>query len=266
METVSSFARRFWWAIILLVLIIVIGGGYASGYRVAPGGIARVGTLTLTDMPAGTKIFIDQSLSGTATSGQSFNEQLVPGNHTVIVNTANDFPWSSIVRIESGQVTKVDPLLVQMNVKEVALFGAEAKAGATAIATAKLPTVQSPLKMQGGCAVVYVHNNQVIEAAATSTPGCTPPAYLCMSGSCDPTIIFSPVTPLTNLFPYPGRQDAVLVGFDNGLYALSLDPTNPQFFAPIVRGTNPKFGQLSDGSIVVGVGTSILKLLLTTNS
>ena len=64
------------------------------------------------------------------------------------------------------------------------------------------------------------------------------------------------------MLPYPGRQDALLVGLNNVLYAIELDPRSPQFFAPVLTATNPVFGLLSDGTLVVKNDSAVFTIKL----
>ena len=260
METIYSFLRRYAILLALLLVIVIIAGFYLAGFRVGPGGVQRVGVLTLSELPADTKVYVDQTLK-TTSNGQRVKFELVPGSHSIIVDAPNEYPWSSIVKVASGHETTIDPFLVATKVSVTPLTGDQQKAALAAIASSTLPTEAAPLHLANGCATLYVSSdNQLIEDAASSTPGCTPPAYLCLNGSCAPTIIFAPVAPLTFVAPFPGRQDALLVAFAGSLYALAVDPTNPQFFAPLVRSANPKFGITKDGSLVVQQGQTVSKI------
>lgn len=261
METsaLRTFVRKYSVFIVLILILAVIGVGYAIGYRVYPGGIARIGTLTLTNLPTGTTVYADQRLLATAKTQGDVSLELVPGNHAIIIGAPNSYPWSSVVGITSGADTRINPFLLATKVAVTALTGTDEANAIQAIGTSTIPTEQHPLAVSNGCASVYVSNNQLIEAA-TSTPGCVIPKYLCLSGTCEPTIIFSPVAPITNVFIFPQRQDALAISFAGALYAISLDPTSPQFFAPLVRGAAPRFGQMTDGTIVVQEGTTVSKL------
>jgi hypothetical protein len=258
--------RKFQYLIIAIVIIFALAFAYELGYRIGPGlTLARVGTISLTNLPKGASIYTDQTLRGVTANAGTQNEDLVAGSHTVIVSETGDYPWSALVSINSGKTTTADPIFVPMqpNVTPIASTSTAYKSDVAAIASTTLPTELQPLVLENGCVTVYVSANQVVASAATTTPGCaTPPAFLCTAGSCSPTIVFAPVHPLTGVFAFPGRQDALVVEFDNTLYALSLDPRSPQFFAPILTGTNPIAGTLSDGTIVVNNNGAVYKVNL----
>jgi hypothetical protein len=256
----QTFIRKYLLLAILILIIVIAAGAYLFGYRVGPNlTFAHVGVLALTDLPTGTTVYVDDVTHGTTTATSTKNVELVSGDHTVIVSLTGDYPWNDLVAITSGKTTSINPIFVRMQPDATLLTGT-AKAEAIArVASTTLPTEASPLTLANGCAHVYVSNNQVI-ADAVNAPGCTPPPYLCLSGKCASTIIYSPVIALGAVLPYPGRQDAILVGLDNVLYALALDPRSPQFFAPVLTAINPVFGELSNGTLVVKNGTVVFSV------
>lgn len=224
------------WIVFLFVVLIV--GGYMAGLRPGPGlTIVRVGTLVVTDLPAGSTIYADQAPGGTTKNGGSLSADLVPGSHTVIVDAPNQEPWEKIVVIASNEPTTISPILVPKQPDPRKVPDTETKVVSAAFAFTKLPTEVAPLSM--GCANIFVSNNRVIAEAATTTPGCIAPDYLCTGDACSPTIVYAPVAALRSVIPFPGRTDAVIVATGEWVYALALDPRNPQYFAPITRGVMP---------------------------
>ena len=262
LKLTKKYAKKYLLLIIAIVFVLILAIPYAFGYRLGPGAkLERVGTLTITGLPAGASVFIDQTLDTETSNPGNLKEELVGGSHSVIVSVSGDYPWSTLVPITSGKSATVNPIFVGMKPIVTPLSGTDKTAALAAIASTTLPSITTPLKLENGCVNVYVTNNQVI-ADAAATPGCTPPPYLCVGGSCAPTIIFSPVATLSLVARYPFRQDALVVEFDNTLYALALDPRTPQFFAPILTGTEPVMGVLPDGTVVVHNGDAVYRVAL----
>ncbi len=263
MKQFIRYLKKFSLLIIALILVAILASAYELGYRVGPGvTLSRVGTLTLLNLSKGASVYTDTALRGTAEKAGNMTFDLVAGNHVVIVANPSDFPWSAIVDISSGENQTVDPILVSTSTKVQLLSGSAETTALATIASTTLPTFSHPLKLENGCALVYVENNQVL-ASATSARGCTTPSYLCLVGKCAPTIIFAPTNSLTAVLQYPGRQDALLVGLGNSLYVIALDPRSPQFFAPIVGAVAPPtFGQLPNGTIVAHEQKSVFSLSL----
>ncbi len=237
-ESLGARVRRYVYLWVVLGIVVVLLGGYAAGFRMGPGlTVVRVGTLIVKDIPAGTAVYADQASRGIA-SGGPLHMSLVPGTHTIIVAAPNMEPWEKAIQISSSETTTISPILVPM--KPTALRLSEPEAGtARALAAAiALPTEQAPLIL--GCAAVYVSQDRVIAGPATTTPGCQmPPDFLCSAGSCEPTIIYTPPTPIRAIIPFPERTDAVIVSTGTWTYALGLDPRYPQYFAPVVQGAAP---------------------------
>jgi hypothetical protein len=258
----QTFVRKYLFLVVLVLIIIFAVGAYLFGYRVGPAlSIEHVGTLSLTNLPTGTTVYVDQVINGTITATSTKNIELVGGNHTVIVSETGDYPWNDLVSITSGKTTTLNPIFIPEQPDATPLQGSAATSAVARIASTTLPTQSSPLVLANGCAHVYVSNNQVIADPATA-PGCTPPPYLCVNGKCASTIIFAPVNTLSAVIAFPGRQDALLVGLNNVLYAIALDPRSPQFFAPVLTATNPVFGTLSNGTLVVRNGTAVFSVKL----
>jgi hypothetical protein len=256
----KRYAKKYILLIIAVLFILVLSGTYLLGYRLGPGlHVERVGTLTISGLPAGASIFVDQSLKGTSGKSDTMSDELVEGSHSIIVSEDGDYPWSTLALITSGKTTYISPILLSVKPKATSITSTSSRATAlSAIASTTLPTLTHPLLLANGCTAVYVENNQVIAAAtSTASAACTPPPYLCTNGICSPTIIFSPVAPLAFVGKYPGRQDALVVQFGATLFAIALDPRSPQFFAPVLTGTVPHIGTLSDGTVVVNDGKAV---------
>jgi hypothetical protein len=245
-----------------VVVVLALLFLYAIGFRIGPGvAVTRVGTLELQNLPASTTVYIDQTTSATITKTTTKKFDLLPGSHQVIVSTAGDYPWNDLVAVKSGQTSIDNPILIPEHA-DVTVLGTSTQATALArIALTKLPTQTNPLHLANGCADVYVSNNQVLADAAQSSR-CTVPSYLCLGGTCAPTVIFSPTATIQAVFQFPGRQDAIVVAINNTLYALALDPRNPRFFAPILGATQPSFGTLTDGTIVIKNGSMLYSVKL----
>ena len=256
-----TYSKKHLLVIIAIVIILLLAIPYLLGYRVGSGlHIERVGTLVLNNLPAGTSVYIDRSLHGTLKKAGNMHVELIGGDHAVIVSAPNDNPWTALVPIVSGKETVQQPIFVGLRPEATPLTDADRDTALSAIASTTLPTQSNPLKL-GGCVEVYIENNQIL-ASAIQSPGCTPPPYLCPGGTCEPTIVYSPAPPITSLFVYPNRQDALVLQLEDTLYALSLDPRTPQFFVPILTGTQPILGALPDGTIVVHTFAAVYTLTI----
>jgi hypothetical protein len=254
--------NKYFLLVVFIIIVLVIAVPYLLGYRLGPGlHVERVGTLALANLPKGTSVYVDSSLYTTTTATGTVTDELVGGSHSIIVSASDDYPWSSVTLVTSGTNTTIYPLLVSMRPNVTPLTGAQATQALAAIASTTLPTQANPLVMGNGCEDVYVANNQII-ASPVEASGCTPPPYLCIDATCSPTIIYSPIATLKSVLPYPHRQDAVVFQFGSTIFTISLDPRSPQFFAPMLIGTNPRMGMLPNGTIVVQNGSVVFSLAL----
>ncbi len=262
-STTETLAKKYLLLIIAVVFVLLLAIPYALGFRLGPGvKLEQLGTVLITELPKNASVYVDQSLFRVTAKPDDLKVNLLPGSHTIIVSVPGDYPWNTLVSVSSHKATTINPVIVGMTPIATTLTGTDRAAALSAIASTSLPTLSHPIYLAGGCAIVYVANNQIL-ADATTTPGCTPPAYLCdSSGTCSPTIIYSPIAPLVAVTRYPFRQDALVVEIGNVLFALALDPRSPQFFAPILTATAPILGTLPDGSIVIHNGNSVFKITL----
>jgi hypothetical protein len=251
MQKLLFYVRKYLILLIIVFIVIVLAIFYEAGFRVGPDlTLNRVGYLSVSGLPSGATIYDDTSLLGTSTKTGTQHYELIAGTYSLIVSVPGDYPWSTTVAISSAKTSSISPILVSETLAGKALTGTAATQALAAIASTTLPTTAKPLAISGACATVYVENNQLIENPV-ETASCTPPPYLCIQGSCAPTIVYSPLAPIDAVLPFPGRNDSVVILLDHSLYAIALNPESPQFFAPIGHGEKPSAGVLPDGTIVV---------------
>ncbi len=245
-----SFLQRWWLLITIVVVVTAIVLFFLTGFRIGPGvSIVRVGTLVLEDVPAGASVYVDEAYSRLSAGG-SVRIAMLPGSHVVIVSAEGAQPWNELVAIDPDTETIARPIIVPVKVTVMAVPAEDTAKAAAVVSKTKLPTLQAPLTLSGGCALVYVSGKNIV-AEASTTATCTPPPYLCVEEDCGPTAIMTPVEHINAVLPYPGRDDALVISVGQTLFVLELDPRAPQFFAPLLRGTNPRVAPWSENSIVV---------------
>ncbi|HFC10888.1 MAG TPA: hypothetical protein ENJ75_01695 [Candidatus Kaiserbacteria bacterium] len=250
-------------AFVIIVLAIISFIGYNAGYRIGPNiSLVKTRSLTITNLPEHSHIFTDYAPRGESIKS-TLSIPLVPGTHMVLVTSQNYFPWTTLVTIPDNKNIKVRALLVPKAVSGTLLKGSEAKTALSYIENQTLPTIDKPLTLANGCALVSLSKDKrTIIATPTTTPSCTPPVYLCASGTCAPTIIYSPKIPPTAILAYPKHTDAFLVLVGKNLYALSLDPRSPRTFARVLHGISPKVASEKDGTVVVSDQSSVYTISL----
>lgn len=254
MQDFLAFLRKYRYtsalSAVICLFLIATATLFFLGYRVAPGfQILRAGTLIVSDLKRGALVYVDDGFNGEAKNGE-MRILLAPGSHRVIVSASEDQPWVEIFTIDAGQDLTVHPIFVP-KVNTPTPVSREVRARALQLFNSyQLPSTDAPLSMKSGCAQVYVDLGRIV-AVGTTTAICSAPPYLCQSGVCNPTIVFSPTEPIASVVPYPGRDDVLIVAAGSRVFVIELDPRTPQFFSPLIRTGNAVALPWSDHSIIV---------------
>lgn len=250
-----------WFLAGIVAFIALVTVLFLAGFRIGPGIITRAGTISVTDLPAGAALYIDEQKRVDPEDGIA-EAVVLPGNHRVIIGTPDYQPWNELVAVEPGKETRLAPIFVPVKPHAGIMLPAGQADAWRRVNASVLPGSATPLPLSGGCALVSVQGNRIL-ATPTTTPSCEPPLYLCIDGSCAPTVVLEGAESIRSLFPYPGRDDALIVALGTSLFVLELDPREPQFFAPLMRGDAPLRAAPGDeGDIVVAEGARFLKVYL----
>lgn len=268
MNTFLRYATNYWILWIIVAVLALGTGSYFAGYRFDQAGFSRVGMLSIENLPDGSSLYIDESSQVIALAGTG-SAPLSPGSHSVIVDAPGYQPWNERFDIVSGETVKLRPILVKDKVAAHQLEGEDAARAIALIRATAAPTKEAPLALAGGCALAYAQGNRVL-AEATTTADCVPPAYLACApvspenptGTCATTIIRTDTAPIKGIIKYPGRDDAAVVVGDNSVYALELDPREPQSYALLFRGPTIGVAPWSETTIVISNGTLVFELSL----
>lgn len=236
---IYTFIKEHLFLVAFLVLFVFLVSGYIAGFRPGPNlTFVRVGTLVVEGLPRGATVYVDGARRG-ASMGVDMRLPLVPGNHNVIIDTGVEFhPWNDLVSIQARTDTISKPLLVSKETKMKTLGDSDFASAKTLLRNYHLPTEASPLLLAEGCAEVRVSENRII-AVGTTTDGCTPPTYLCTGDACIPTILYSAISPIRSILPYPGREDVLVISYGTMVAVLELNPLEPQYAAPVYTGVSP---------------------------
>lgn len=250
--------RRWWPALVLVLFFLILGGGYAAGYRLGPGlALERLSTLTITDLPQGTTLYLDEKAQKVPAQG-ALMLRVLPRDHSILALADGYWPWVAIISVPQGGLM-ARSLLIPRSPTVTILAGSARTAAARALSATKLPPETAPLTLPESCIRLYVANNAVI---GEPSEGCTPPPFLCDDSSCGPTIILSSTEKIASVLPYPGRTDALLVVAGSHVYGLALDPRTPRALAPVLTGNAPQIAALGDGTVVGKDGSTIFSLTL----
>jgi hypothetical protein len=264
MEHSLTFVKKNWALLLIVLIIVVIVSGLSLGYRIAPGlKIVRNGTLSLYNLPTGTIVFTDESRRTNEKNG-TVSIALLPGSHTVIVDSPQYQPWNELFMVTDAKETVLNPLYIPTQSKTRAVPAENLSIAQNAIWSGTLPSKAKPLSVAGGCAFVYAEQNNIIAEASTTATGCSIPEFLkSADGSYAPTVVYS-AEQLNAVLPFPGRGDTLIIASGVTLYALEIDPRQPQFFRSLAKGTSSVHaGYGSDSVLYASDGTKTVSISLT---
>lgn len=198
-------------------------------------------------------------------------KDLKPKDYLVLAGAEEFWPWAKIVTVTEGEVSALYPLLIpkSFSFKEILktddlykdaanLFLADTKKAASAVSTVATSTIKTVketatssiasstaiAKAQGitkGKMRVWKENNSIFASWSGSADRI--PSYFCGTDNiCVDTItVFQSATPVGRIDFYPGREDAIMLTLDRGIYAMEIDIRNYHNFYPIYKGNDPDF-------------------------
>lgn len=188
-------------------------------------------------------------------------KDLKPKDYLVVTGSDAFWPWAKIVHVSEGEVSALYPLLVPktLSFKEILktdenytdaakLFLAETKSVATTTVT------KSKMKIW--------EQGTSIFATWLGSEDRIPPYFCDVQRKCTNTInIFQSGTSVGRIDFYPGRDDAIILVLDRGIYAMEMDGRQYRNFYPIYKGTDPDFRVVS-GEVYIkdGVSLSVVEL------
>jgi hypothetical protein len=256
-----SYLARLPAVLILFVTILLLIGAFLLGYRVGPGlSIVQIGTVTLTELPAGTTIYVNEVLAETPRESEAVLK-LIPGTHSVLLGWDEYYPWTELVEVPSGGQISLKPILIKKSAEEETLHDADRVEAERAIDELPLPTKEAPLVRYAGCVGIYVENGDLI--ASPLDPSCAPVPFLCFEGECGPTFVLPGGNEAVRaVIPFPGREDALIIALGQSIYAVEVDSRAPQFVAPILREHLPEIAPWNETSFVVRDRNAVFSVIL----
>lgn len=236
--------------LIPVLIILFLIGAHAVGYRLGPGlSIVEIGTVTLTNLPEGTTIYVNEVLEKSP-RGNEARLKLLPGTHSILLGFDSLYPWTELVTVPSGAEVSITPILIEQSAKETTLHDEERILAESAIDGVTLPTRDAPLLVHGGCVGIYVEAGDLF-AKPVADSSCEPIPFLCYEEGCATSVLPPENEAVRAVIPFPGREDAVIVALGQSIYAVEIDSRAPQFVAPILREHLPEIAPWKENSFVV---------------
>ncbi|MBU0749976.1 PEGA domain-containing protein [Patescibacteria group bacterium] len=245
-EVLADFGKRFWPWILVFTFSALVVWVYLSGWRVGLDPLVyRNGSVAVSNLPLGSTIYVDQTRRHTGVSGTA-DTHLPDGEHTVIIDSPGFYPWNEMVSVKKNERTVLKPILVRVtpDMREVPLD----KSMQLRQIGSPIPTFDKPMNLPDNCISVYESFGRII---AAPMEGCEAPAFLCTSGVCEPTVVFTPKDRLRAITNFHGRSDVIVVASGTTVTVVELDPHTPQFLAPLYQGDAPRVINLSPNSLTV---------------
>ena len=250
-----------------LALAILLTGalvGYASGYRIGPNfSIVEVGAIEVRDLLAGAHVFIDDSEVGTAEANGTTMAvgRITPGARTVIVSREGYWPWLKTVEVHERTTTAIGAFQVptQSTGEIITSRDPEYRTILSRFTTTKIPTATTPVISGTKNVAVWVEKG-VIKAKWQGSIDAAP-SYFCQTECGAPITILTPTVPARSVHFYKDREDVLVVGVQDGVYALDIDTREPQNFQPIYKGSSPLSVPVDSNSVYIRDGATLMQVV-----
>jgi len=290
----------FYTLLAVFFIVIPIITLYTSGYRIGEGfRLVETGGIYIYSPEAGADIYVDEKKKKTTNIFQKelFLQDLTPGTYVVYITKEGFWPWAKEVEVEERKVATTIAFLVPKEPRgEVIPRTLASDPATTTPATTEkinpeyLDVVNLFQKHEAEKERIFALAAKV--AAATSTTEQTPevflvtrgrvglwqdgtqvtatwqkderslPNYFCRDKVCENTVVvFNSIAPIKDIDFYPGREDAVLIAIQNGIYVIEIDARKYQNFQPVYKGVDPYF-VLSNNTLYIKDNDNFFKINL----
>ncbi len=283
---------------IIIPIITLYTSGYriGKGFR-----LVETGGIYIYSPEAGADIYVDDKKKKTTNIFQKelFLQDLTPGIYVVYITKEGFWPWAKEVEVEERKVTTTIAFLVPKEPKgevisrtlaadptqatttpatkerlnpehtdivnlfreheaeKKRIFALAAKTAAATSTTENIPEIFLATRgrvglWQDGTRVTATWQKEVDSL----------PNYFCRDKVCEKTVVvFNSVAPIKDVDFYPGREDAVLIAVQNGIYVIEIDARKYQNFQPVYKGVDPYF-VLSGNTLYIKDNNNFFKINL----
>lgn len=249
---------------------------YAMGYSIDDTfSLTKRGGIYMYIAEPNTEVYVEDEHKRTTGIFQKeiLMKDLKPDTYLVVVSNEKFQPWAKFLTVTPQEVVSAFPLLIpkEINVEEIlaatssatstvlteyqkigALFKpqpvviAGSKATTTSLATTTVIRKKITVWSEDGAVFAKWGGNRLAA-----------PPYFCKKEECEQVVtVFVPVGNVRHVDFYPGRDDAVIISFGDGIYAIEIDTREYQNFYPLFKGKSPDF-RISNGNVYVKDGNFI---------
>lgn len=224
---------------VLALIVLTVGVLDYSGYVLSGPYIIKGGTLVIEDVPAETKVFIDnKKRKETGASETSVSIRgIAPGIHDIIVANDRTWPWISEFEASSAQTSTIYPVFVPRdpNGSVVTKDDPRFDEMRNALGSYQLPTQDEPLIHEANGTELWVDDGVVFSRQANQIDELT-------------TTVFTSQFPIRSIAWYKGRVDVLLIASSDSIFAVDARESDIRNFLPVYRGVSPSFAVNPDNS------------------
>ena len=226
-------------------------------------GIAGTGTIEILGVREGSTVFIDNKRHvRTKDTEDVVLRNLAVGTHSVVVAKDGYWPWAKKLAVGNGEKLTVRVFILPQDALVTILSSENAayEAASEALSPRETPTEDRPLLSDNGSVGLWIEDNKVMARWLKEEP--LPPSF-CITGACDPTLVVIPSEErVTQATFFPRRDDVILFGTTEGIFAIELDKRGTQNFQPFYLNTYAHFATTKDGTVAILDHSDTLRVIL----
>lgn len=249
--------RKILKIIIVSTILILIAAGavflFQKGYRFSfISGAYKSGSLRvhISEKLDDAELFLDGKRQEMELADGNFVQfdELKPGKHSIIVSKYNYWPWQKSVNIEPNSTADSSALLVPRNPQwNILISPSESQSGKSLEELAKSGKIikdaaaaQNIFKKSADGIELYLDEERLVLSARWLGLGDSVPYFFCDDSSCKREItVLTSKSQIKSFDFYPGKNDALIVAVQDGIYAIELDSRGQRMLFPVYKGRSP---------------------------
>tara|TARA_B100000745_G_scaffold58094_1_gene34430 strand:+ start:21016 stop:21765 length:750 start_codon:yes stop_codon:yes gene_type:complete len=210
---------------VIAALVLLLGALSQAGFVVSGAYIVKGGTLTITSAYPDSIVFIDNRQVGRVAADGTFSKYPVkPGKRSIILSHTTSWPWMYTVNMQSRKNISIAPLQITKDPIRSLLTASDDPlllSANSALSDYREPTRPQPLERNRRLVwvegtTIYTQENDTVRS------------------------VISIQSPITSVFWYGDREDAIIVSARNAVFALDLRYGGAQNYLPLYTGTKPQ--------------------------
>ncbi|RJQ32274.1 hypothetical protein C4572_01480 [Candidatus Parcubacteria bacterium] len=263
-DDMSIKKRRITLLICVIIFLIAapVAAMYSSGYRFSPiSGFYKTGGIYVSSPLSGSRIFVnnkEEAKTGLLEEGVLL-QNLKPGKYSVLAAKEGYWPWQKKLFVREQAVTEARALLVTKEPVGKLLFSAEeitqgkiwqnqqySKIYKDLLTLEKISMEKSTTTEKissNGKQTLSINEERTTLSARWNDYSQNSPYFFCSDDDekdCPKeTIVLQSKFPVKGADFYPGRDDAMIISVESGVYAIEIDGRGGRMLQPVYKGRNP---------------------------